>query len=250
MNFKKNQPFWTSVILHLIVLVSLFLGTIVQAFKPKEQLHVFEMVSPPSDNNSEPTSQPVDPLPRPEDIPEVEPLEIPDIQIPKPQPAPLRQPDPKPAPPKPEIVRYEDFIKENPKTPKTQTQAPKPRIERDIQIDVPKVSNIPTPTINNPNPAPLTQSELNQLATYNARLRSRLDAAWSKPASLGASQLYTTVIFEVSPSGQISNVRLSPSSGNAAFDQSVQAAFARVGNAGSTPTGQGHTFTMTFRMAD
>ena len=46
MKIPKDQPFWTSVILHLVVLLALFLVTIVQAFKPKEKPHVFEMVDP------------------------------------------------------------------------------------------------------------------------------------------------------------------------------------------------------------
>ena len=38
MKMPKDQPFWTSVILHLVVLLALFLVTIVQAFKPKENI--------------------------------------------------------------------------------------------------------------------------------------------------------------------------------------------------------------------
>ena len=60
MKILKDQPFWTSVILHLMVLLALFLVTIVQAFKPKEKPHVFEMVDPPNELSQ---SQQVAPLP-------------------------------------------------------------------------------------------------------------------------------------------------------------------------------------------
>jgi TonB family protein len=91
---------------------------------------------------------------------------------------------------------------------------------------------------------------MSALGKYSAQLRSRIDAAWAKPASLAGVKVATTVIFDVSASGRVTNARLRPGSGNAAFDQSVLAAFRKVISAGPTPTGQEHSFTMTFRMTD
>ena len=66
-----------------------------------------------------------------------------------------------------------------------------------------------------------------------------------------ASEAYTCVlksVFMSSAGGQISQVRLSPSSGNASFDRSVLAAFRMVGNVGPTPTGQGYSLTIHFEL--
>ena len=90
----------------------------------------------------------------------------------------------------------------------------------------------------------------NALLAYNQRLSAMLSRAWSKPSGLSGVNLYVEVIFYVAPNGRISNIRLNPSSGNRAFDQSVLAAFQKVGSAGATPTGDGHTFTKRFRMTD
>jgi TonB family protein len=88
------------------------------------------------------------------------------------------------------------------------------------------------------------------LADYSARLRSRIDAAWTKPAQLAGVNLVAEIVFDVSASGRITNVRLSRSSGNSAFDQSILAALRRATSAGPTPTGQAHQFTLPFRMRD
>jgi len=244
--FARDQPFWTSVILHLVVLLGLFLATIVEAFRPKEPPHVFEMVSAPTESRAARAAEspPVEPL----DIPDVKPME-PLPEPPKPQPGET----PRPAPPKPEprqIVNYKDFLKDNPiEEPGVNRPAPRKRVDRPV-IDTPEIV-IPSSPGNAPSESrPISRSDLNELAEYQARLRARLDAVWNKPANLGASQIHATAIFHVSAGGRITRVRLSPSSGNASFDQSVTAAFQRVGSAGPTPTGEAYTFKLTFRMTD
>lgn len=248
MKLPKDQPFWTSVILHAVVLLGLFLATIVQAFKPKEKPHVFEMVEPPSEVTQ---SRDSTPLPQTMDMPEVDLLPVPEVDIPKPQPAPPKPaptPIPKPAPPKPKTISYEDFIKQNPiNDSKPRPTKPRPKV-KDYQIDIPTPTN-PTPTPSNPSPQ-LSPQQLSALADYSSRLRSRIDAAWTKPAQLAGVRLVAEVVFDVSASGRITNARLRPGSGNAAFDQSVLAAFRKVTSAGPTPTGQAHSFTLPFRMRD
>jgi TonB family protein len=91
---------------------------------------------------------------------------------------------------------------------------------------------------------------MSALGSYSSQLRARIDAAWAKPSNLAGVRIAATVVFDVSASGQITNARLQPSSGNGAFDQSVLAAFRKIVSAGPTPTGQAHSFTMTFRMTD
>jgi TonB family protein len=244
MKLPKDQPFWTAVILHLVVLLGLFLATIVQAIKPKEKPHVFEMVEPPSEVSQ---SQEFTPLPQPPvELPPVELPPVPQVEIPKPQPPP---PKPAPAPPKPTTISYEEFLRQNPiNDPTPRPATPRPRVAVP-QIDVPQLVIPRNATPNNPSPQ-LSPQQLSALDDYSARLRSRIDAAWTKPAQLAGVRLIAEVVFDVSASGQITNARLRPGSGNAAFDQSVLAAFRKVASAGPTPTGQAHTFSLPFRMRD
>ena len=141
-----------------------------------------------------------------------------------------------------------DFFKSNPKPdPKPRPVAPRPNVAVP-QIDVPKLI-MPQSTPRNPSPQ-LSSQQVSALADYSARLRSRIDAAWTKPAQLAGVNLVAKVVFDVTASGRISNVRLSPSSGNPAFDQSILAAFRGALSAGPTPTGQSHQFSLPFRMRD
>lgn len=257
MKLPKDQPFWTSVILHLVVLLGLFLATIVQAFKPKEKPHVFEMVEPPSERaQSSASSQMPTPQP-PVELPAVELPPVPQVDIPVPQPPQPPKPEaspketvkPKPSPPKPKTISYEEFLKQNPvKDPSPRPVQPRTNISVP-QIDVPQLV-VPRSASSNYQAPQLSSQQMSALASYSARLRSRIDAAWTKPAQLAGVRLVAEVMFDVSASGQITNVRLKPGSGNAAFDQSVLAAFRKVVSAGPTPTGQAHTFTLPFRMRD
>lgn len=230
MKIPKDQPFWTSVILHLMVLLALFLVTIVQAFKPKEKPHVFEMVDPPNELSQ---SQQVAPQP---------PVKKAPVKLP-----PVPTPRPKEKPPKPQIIDYRDFTKEHPK------DKPKPRpfeTPRDIdvhQIDVPKLVIPRSPSATSLSPQ-LSRQQISTLADYSSRLRSRIDAAWVKPAQLAGVRLLAEVVFDVSSSGRITNERLRRGSGNKAFDQSILTAFRNASSAGPTPTGQPHQFILPFRM--
>lgn len=240
MKIPKDQPLWTSVILHLVVLLALFLVTIVQAFKPKEKPHVFEMVDPPSEVSESKQAAPQPPVQQaPVKLPPV-----PKVNIPKPL-VPTARPNEKP--PEPEIIDYRDFTKEHPKDkPKPRPVATRPDISVH-QIDVPKLIIPRTSSSTIPSPQ-LSRQQMSALADYSSRLRSRIDAAWVKPAQLAGVRLFAEVVFDVSSSGQITNVRLRRGSGNKAFDQSILAAFRSASSAGQTPTGQSHQFSLPFRM--
>ena len=250
MKLPKDQPFWASVILHLVVLLGLFLATIVQAFKPKEKPHVFEMVEPPSQMTA--SQEPSPSMPTME-MPTVDLQPVPQVEIP--QPAPPQPAPPKPAPtptpaPKaePKLMSADEFFKNHPKAD------PKPRTTSQTKqtVSVPKIEvpRIVIPKNPSPSAPQITSQQMSELQKYSSRLRAKIDAAWAKPEQLAGVRLEADVVFDVSASGKISNVRLKPSSGNAAFDQSVLAAFRRAASAGPTPTGQSHQFRLAFRMAD
>jgi len=241
MKLPKDQPFWTSVILHLCVLLGLFLVTIVQACKPKEPPHVFEMVDP-SDAVTE-SSQPSPQLPV--ELPPVDLPPVPTVEIPQPQP--VDRPEPEPVPQPEPLISAADFFKDNPRPdPKPRPVRPRPNISVP-RIDVPELVIPQNPTNASP---PISPQQRSELAEYSNRLKARIDAAWNKPAQLAGVQLVTEVIFDVSASGRITNVRIRRGSGNAAFDQSILSAFRRTTAIGATPTAQGHQFVLTFRMGD
>lgn len=260
MKLTKKQALWASGILHAALLVCLFLTTIVEAFLPKEKPHVFEMISEPSPQApSESSRSESMEAPQDIDLPDFEPLDIPDPVMPepppRPTPTPVRpEPRPEPAPVKPEpLMSAKDFFKDNPKTPKVRQPAPKkptytPRTINTGDIAKRLQENLPT-TVHNPSGS-LSAAERTALQRYGDQLNRRLNGAWVKPANLTGVGLTVTVVFDVSSSGRITNIRLRPASGNASFDASVKAAFNRVGSGGVTPTGQGHSFTMSFKMVD
>ena len=251
MKFNRNPAFWTSTILHLVVFSSLFLVTLIEAFLPKEQAHVFEMISEPAPDDNAQRNSSIEPMPDFE-LPDVKPLEIPEPVVSKPEP--IEKPVDSPVQPKEQLMSYADFIKENPvKTPKPRTLKPsKPN------VTVPKINterfsaNLVSRlmTVEEGASSALTAAERTALQRYGDQLNQRLNQAWIKPDDLSGLTLVVTVVFDVSSSGRISNIQLRPGSGNASFDASVKAAFARVGSGGATPTGQKHTFTMTFKMLD
>ena len=174
MKIPKDQPFWTSVILHLVVLLALVLVTIVQAFKPKEKPHVFEMADPPDGVIQ---SQPPAPQPPVQQAP-VKLPPAPKVNIPKPS---VSTPRPKEKPPsKAQIIDYRDFTKEHPKDkPKPPPVAVRPDISVH-QIDVPKLVIPRTSSPTRPSPQ-LSPQYMSALADYSSRLRSRIDAAWGSP---------------------------------------------------------------------
>ena len=228
MKIPKDQPFWTSVVLHLMVLLALFLVTIVQAFKPKEKPHVFEMVDPQEEASESKQAAPQRPM-------QEAPVKLPRVPTPRLE---ERQPA------KTQIINYRDFTKEHPWDKPKPRPSEKPRYIKVDQIDVSEFIISGSSSSSKPSP----QVSPQQMSTYYSRLSSRIDAAWVRPPQLAGLRLAAKVVFDVSPSGQITNVQLRPGSGNKAFDQSILAAFRNASSAGPTPTGQPHTFSLPFRM--
>jgi TonB family protein len=211
--------------IHGAALLVLLFFVLFDLFRPRKSVHVFEMVSL--------SDAPVAPqTARPEPTPA---LDLPPL---KPMPPEIARPKPR------EMINIAEFRKKNP-TPKPRPAQPPTRTAVSVpKLEVPKLDTSRTQSPS----SQLNATQLNALASYNARLRSRIDGAWKKPENLGGLALKLNAVFQVSASGRISNIRFSPGSGNAAFDNSVLAALRSVLNAGPTPTGQGHTFSMRFQL--
>lgn len=246
MKMGQNQSLWTSVILHFVLLIALFVATLVEAFLPKDSSHVFELVSDTIQPDAVQGARPIEP-PLNFAMPNLQPMNSADSA--RIEPAPVTTSKPQPVQAEEMRMSYEEFIKKNPiKSPaliKPRSSLPTPvidasRYSRNLQHNL--------PTAVDDSAADLMAADRSALQRYGNQLNRRLNQAWIKPANLSGIKLVVNVVFDVGSSGQVENIRLDPASGNAAFDASVKAAFAKVASGGVTPTGQAHRFTMSFRM--
>lgn len=225
------QPFWSSVILHLIVLAIFLIALGVQAILPKQKEHVFQMIELPK-GNAEAIAAPETPLPPLPKTPKIVPLpELPEPKTVKPKTT-VETP----------VIDFEQFVKQH-GAPKSR---PQPTVAQATPREVPRIT---PPQISLPSGVSseqkLSAEDLSALQRYSAQLNRRIEAAWRSPDLAGA-QVSVKVTFQVMPDGRIFNVRLMPPSGQFAFDQSIRAAFSDIGRLGPTPTGRRHTFSMTF----
>ena len=258
MNFRKNQAFWTAVIIHLVVVFGLLLGVIIEAIQPEEKLHVFQMVEPPSQNTAQEYMPPAE-MEQP-DIPEFELPEVPDL-APVPEPV-IPPPVPTPAPPAPApapvtvkpaiqepLMDLADFRRQNPLREPRPRPTPAPRPVPRVEITTQKFT-VPDTFIPSASTQNMSQREQDAMLRYVGQISALLNRAWVKPGSLAGRDLRVTAIFFVDSAGRISNIRFQPGSGNAAFDTSVRAAFSKIRSAGPTPSGQGQEIRISFTMLD
>ncbi|PDH28315.1 MAG: hypothetical protein CNE95_07055 [Puniceicoccaceae bacterium MED-G30] len=233
-----GQPFWTSVILHFAVLALLLLAVLFEAFRPKPKRHIFEMLSPPEASRVNMETSNPRPQPMPE-LPQIDPMpKLPEARV-LPQPAPETTVTTEPPP----VINYEQFVREHgkpkPRKPSTSQVIPQPSVP---VISAPRLE-IPTNSTASNQP---TAQELSELQRYSAQLNSRLKNAWRTP-NMGGVQVSVNVVFDVTATGQIINLQLQPASGQFTFDQSIRDVFRKVANAGPTPTGRRHRFSMSFQ---
>ncbi|MEJ1972022.1 MAG: energy transducer TonB [Lacunisphaera sp.] len=95
----------------------------------------------------------------------------------------------------------------------------------------------------------LTREQQDQMSTYVSLLIQELKKAHEPPPGV-SDKLEARVTFDITASGAILNPRISKSSGNKDFDDSVIDAFLRVRSIGPTPNRRSDTWTLTFRMRD
>jgi colicin import membrane protein len=95
----------------------------------------------------------------------------------------------------------------------------------------------------------LVREQQNQMNTYISLLIQELKKAHEAPPGV-SDQLEARVTFDITASGAILNPRISKSSGDKAFDESVLEAFLRVRSIGPTPNRRSDTWTVTFKMRD
>jgi len=263
---QANSPssYLASLALHGALAAVVFFLTFWVTRNPEVPPVIFELVAGPPTNpnatvagSSEPDLQvdlpkikPLSPevtRPRPEPIPEPPKVEPPPAPTAPPTPATKTPPKPEPKPPEAQKkVTYDQFVKQHgAPQPKQASKAPAPiktpRINTaDITRDLVRGGGGGTA---------LTRPEQDLLATYLAQLRRALLLAHDRPAGL-SDELEVQVTFNIAANGDISNVRVTRTSGDADVDRSAVEAFRRVGSIGPTPNRKADVWTMRFRVQE
>jgi len=253
---RANSPsaVFFSLILHGFVAALLVATTIFVARQEKVAPVIFELVAGPPTAPDElvapargNTTAQVTPRPA---VPEVKAAPEPEVvETVKTKPDPVVARPTRPS----ERVTYQEFQKKNP-TPKQPVATPPRAAPRVPRIDVTGIAGGVTggSTANTRGGGggnALTREEHSQLDTYISLLIQELKRAHEPPA--GVSDLFEAkVTFDITSGGGIVNPRISKSSGDKAFDDSVIEAFRKVRSIGPTPDRKADTWTVTFRMRE
>jgi colicin import membrane protein len=150
-------------------------------------------------------------------------------------------------------VSYQDYLKKHP-APKPAAATSPRRAINVPRIDAQGIANgvrggSTANTRGGGNGKALTREEQSELNTYISFLLAALKEAHEPPPGV-SDQLEARVTFDITAGGSILNPRISKSSGDKSFDDSVIEAFHRVKSIGPTPDGKSDTWTVTFRMKD
>lgn len=273
---RANSPssYAASISLHalLVVLIILFSLLVQRAQMAEKPPVIFDLVvGPPTDPwaKDAPAEGVPDPVqlnvpksqvkqpPQPviEEEPEVAPPVVktptPPKQTVTPKPEPKKKATVKETPPK---MSYEEFKKKHgePKVVKSTSPRPAPKVPRvDTKGITGGVKNGSSASTGGGGGKALTREELAAMDIYVAGLINRLKIAHDqlKPQGLGDT-LSADVEFFVSANGEISNIRIVRSSGNAEFDASVREAFRRITWMGARPDKRSDLWRLTFRMRE
>jgi TonB family protein len=283
MHAKSPSSILVSLTIHAFVAAFIFLTTVYVAQQEKAPV-IFELVAGPPTARDElvapalgnsPTPvklevpkaelppQKVEPAPQ-----EVSPSNEPEVREetpPKQQPV-TKIPVVKPAPTKPKAdtsiaaemkksarVSYKEYLKKHP-PPKPSTGTAVQKAANVPRIDAQGIANgvrggSTANTRGGGGGKALTREEQNEFNTYISFLLSALKEAHEPPPGVN-DEMEAKVTFDITSSGSILNPRISKSSGDRAFDESVIEAFRRVKSIGPTPNGKSETWTVTFRMKD
>ncbi len=261
---NSSSAFFTSLILHGFVAALIFCTTIYLARSEKLAPVILELVAGPGNDPSALAAPALGNTPNPVkmnvpkvDLPpdKVEPQAAPTPAVPETAP-------PKVTPTKSDTsiakqmnqsakVSYKDYLKKHP-TPKPSVAtagraANVPKV--DVQGILGGAKGGSTASTRGAGGKALTREETDQLSTYISFLIQELKRAHEPPNGV-SDQLETKVTFDITASGAILNPRITKTSGNREFDDSVLDAFRRMRSIGPTPNHRPDTWTVTFKMRD
>jgi colicin import membrane protein len=269
---RANSPssIAVSLTLHAFIAAVIFVTTFYVARQQDKAPVIFEvvqgpptapdeLVAPALGNTTSPVKLEVPkvnlpPEPEPEVVPEPPASEA----VPPPKSAPTK-PAPKPDTSilkdmkKSQRMSYKDYLKKHP-TPKPSATPPAQRSANVPRIDAQGIANgvrggSTANTRGGGGGKALTREEQSELNTYISFLLNALKEAHEPPPGV-SDTLEAKVTFDITANGAILYPRITKSSGDRAFDQSVIEAFRRVKSIGPTPNGKPDTWTVTFRMKD
>lgn len=273
MHANSPSSLFASLGLHAFVTALIICSTLYLAQKNREQPVIFELVAGPPTAPDELMAPALGNTTIKLDLPKAEPVST------KPEPEPVVQTPPeeraveppaekaKPkAPEKPKAdtsiakemkqaqrMSYKDYLKKHP-TPK-QTASAQPRKAANVpRVDVRGIAQgvkggSTENTRGGGGGIALAREQQNQLNTYISLLIQELKRAHEPPPGV-SDRLEARVTFDITASGAILNPRISKSSGDKAFDESVLEAFLRMRSIGPTPNRRSDTWTVTFKMRD
>jgi len=256
MHANSPSSLFASVILHGFAAALIFVTTVFVAQSEKVAPVIFELVAGP------PTAP--DELFAPARGNTLAPvkLDVPKVNLPPEKIEPVEEPTVVTEKPKPDTsiakemkksakVSYQEYLKTHP-TPKISAAPPRPaKVPRiDTQGVIGGVAGGSTAnTRGGGGGNALAREQHDQLDTYISLLIQELKRAHELPPGV-SDQLEAKVTFDITASGAILGPRISKSSGNRAFDESVLDAFRRMGSIGPTPNRRPDTWTVTFRIKD
>ncbi|MEO6996399.1 MAG: TonB family protein [Lacunisphaera sp.] len=282
MDARSPSSFFVSLTIHLLVAAFIFLTTVYVSQQEKPPV-IFELVAgpptardelvaPAEGNSTKPIKLDIPKVEAPPQRIEPPSQETSSTNEPEvkeevtPQPKPAVKTPVKPAPTKPKVdtsiaremkksarVSYQDYMKKHP-APKTSAATSTRRPINVPRIDTQGIANgvrggSTANTRGGGGGKALTREEQSELNTYISFLLAALKEAHEPPPGV-SDQLEAKVTFDITASGSILNPRISKSSGDKSFDDSVIEAFRRVKSIGPTPDGKADTWTVTFRMKD
>lgn len=268
MHANSPSSIFVSLILHAFVVAVIFVTTVFVAQSEKMKPVIFELVAGPPTAPDELFAPALGNTTKPVklDVPKVNlPVEQAEPEVEEvaavPEPVVKEKAPVKPAPVDKAIakdmkksakVSYQEYLKKHP-TPKI-SAAPKPRTGKVPKIDTQGIiggvaGGSTANTRGGGGGKALSREQQSQLDTYISLLIQELKKAHELPSGV-SDQLEAKVTFDITASGAILNPRISKTSGNRAFDESVLDAFRRMRSIGPTPTRRPDTWTVTFRMRD
>lgn len=261
MHAHSPSSLLVSLTLHAFVAALVFLSTVIVARRASEQPVIFELVAGP------PTAPDELVAPALGNTTAKVKLEVPKVEAVASMPEPVVQTQPEEKPvtkPKPDTaiakemkqaqrMSYKDYLKKHP-TPK-QAAPTQPRMAANVpRVDAQGIAQgvkggSTANTRGGGGGNALVREQQNQMNTYISLLIQELKKAHEAPPGV-SDQLEARVTFDITASGAILNPRISKSSGDKAFDESVLEAFLRVRSIGPTPNRRSDTWTVTFKMRD
>lgn len=271
MHANSPSSLLASLTIHAFVAGLIFLSTLYVARQAREQPVIFELVAGP------PTAPDELVAPALGNTPNAVKLEVPKVEtiatMPEPEPVVPDQPEEKAVEPPAEVAKpkpkpdtsiakemkqsqrmsYKEYLKKHPTPKQTATVQPRkaakvPRVDaQGIAQGVKGGSTANTRGGGGGNA--LVREQQDQMNTYISLLIQELKRA-HEPTPGVSDRLEAKVTFDITASGAILNPRISKSSGDKAFDESVLEAFLRMRSIGPTPNRRSDTWTVTFKLRD